>query len=149
MLVYVFILIYPVVSYYAGIATMSLQRNPIIGYPALKWLLVIVLVFAPLQGVMSALGHDCHADPAMMVAEVSGSDTSARADINIAKIKCLCDHCDDKVVCDNVCNAAHIGAFLTGFAPSGLIEPRLLPQTQVSDQLFSYVVSPLLHPPQS
>jgi len=127
---------------------MSVQYNSIIGYPALKWLLVIALIFAPFQGAMSAFGHNCHAGTAMMAAVVSGSDTTVRADTNTEK-KCLCDHCDDKVVCDNACNAGHIGAFLTGFASSGLNEPRLPPQTQVSDQLFNYVVSPLLHPPQS
>jgi len=127
---------------------MSVQYNPIIGYPALKWLLVIALVFAPFQGAMSAFGHDCHVDSAMMVAEVSGSDTMVGADTNTER-KCLCDHCDDKVVCDNACNAAHFSAFLLGFIPSAVSEPPLPLQTQVSDQFFSYVVPPLLHPPQS
>ena len=135
---------------HVGTDTMSVQRNPITDYPALKWLLVIALVFAPLQGAMSAFGHGCHADHAMMAAEVSSSGTQAAAETDATEEACLCDHCDDNGVCDSACdcNAAPVSAFLIGVAPLAVSASRLPLQAQVLEQFFSHFVSPLLHPPQ-
>ncbi|MCO6414009.1 MAG: hypothetical protein J5I92_14805 [Thiogranum sp.] len=129
---------------------MSVQRNPITDSPALKWLLIIALVFAPLQGAVSAFGNGCHPDHAMMAAEVSGSGAQAAADTDATQQECLCDHCGDNGICDSAChcNAAPASAFLTSFARLAVSDPRLPPRAQVLEPFFSHFVSPLLHPPQ-
>lgn len=150
-LAYNAMLIYhPAISQHLGTDTMRVQRNPITDHPALKWLLVIALVFAPLQVAMSAFGNDCHVDHVMMAAEVSSSGTQAAVDTDVTEENCLCDHCANKAVCDSACdcNAVPVSAFLIDFAPLAVSDPHLPPQVQVLEQLFSYFVSPLLHPPQ-
>ncbi|MDT8388515.1 MAG: hypothetical protein RQ736_13480 [Thiogranum sp.] len=130
---------------------MSVHRNPITGYPALKWLLVMVLVFAPLQGARSALEDGCHSGHAMMAAEASGSGPHAAADTDATQEQCLCDHCDDGGICKGACdcNAAAVSAFQVGFAPLPVNTSRPPLQARVLEPFFSQFVSPLLHPPQN
>jgi hypothetical protein len=140
--------VYHVISLQLGAGSMSIKRSLITGNPALRWLLVMAMLVAPLQGAMSALGSNCHADHVMTTAEVVGNGSQATVDADVTPKKCCCEDACNQEVCDGGCDAAHSGFSLVSFAPVAVIDPHLPIQAQPLDQLVSHLVSPLLRPPQ-
>lgn len=126
---------------------MHVQHNTITGHSALKWLLVVVLVFAPLQGALTAYDHDCHADHEAAVDDRAGNSTLSVVDSDTTEKQCLCDDCSGQVACDSACNAAPNSVVLISFVPLRVSDLHPLLQAEAMERLVSHCVTPLLHPP--
>ena len=115
----------------------------------LRWLLVVTLVFAPLQGAFSAIEHVCDTDHSEMAVETTPchhGDPVTKDDTASEK-----DCCEKNCVeggCYGICSFFHITSSLPAFTQFLLHDTRVVLQANLSDLHFGRFTSPPFRPPQ-
>lgn len=113
----------------------------------LRWLLIVAVVFAPLQGALSMPGHVCHVDQSVTKVEPSCHHSQTGAADNPASLEDpWCKDCANGN-CGGACGFFHITFSLPAFAQFVFSETHFVMQPQVSDQQTGRVTSPPLRPP--
>jgi hypothetical protein len=116
-------------------------------YDFLKGLLMMALVFAPIQGALSAPGHPCPADHHLAMMADNLDDSHHRTDTASEEHCCTQDCVSES--CDIACGNVSVMPFLPIFTWIPLTNLYLVFQNYSLDAQTGRVTSPLLHPPQT
>ena len=113
----------------------------------LNCLLIMAVVFTPLQGALSGLGNACPADHhTMATGERACDNHSANTATTSEKDRCSRD-CNDGG-CGCVCGLAHGTVFLPTVTQIPLIDRHPVFQVDPLNRKIGHITSPPLHPPQ-